>query len=186
MNVKRVVNRVFLAGLILCVLLCAILAFSAYVWVRKRTAKDPWDRSPGTEGPEEWRWRELPSARIHEVVDARQPEAQALLEDVAAVPITEERAAEEGADVEPTSQPAGTDTETPGDKKPPDEMTPEQRRKMFENMTPEQREAFRKRMQRMRDRGEGPGGGRPGSRGRRPPGSGAGQNRPQRGDRTAQ
>jgi len=70
------------------VLLCGLLAGCQLV----SAGRDAWYRAPPTDGDLYWTWPKLDRARLHEVIEERQEEAQARLEEVALIELTAEQA----------------------------------------------------------------------------------------------
>ena len=58
------------------------------------TAEDSWYTGLPSVDPPYWSWPELDHARIHEVVESQQPEAETLLQNVSIVELTSQEAAE--------------------------------------------------------------------------------------------
>jgi hypothetical protein len=54
--------------------------------------QEPWYRAPPTDGDLYWTWPALEAARLHEVVEAQQQDAQALLHASPLLKLTEDRA----------------------------------------------------------------------------------------------
>jgi len=72
----------------------AVLVTGLLVGCRSSSRQeDAWVRLPPEIGASDQEWSVLDEARIHEVVQERQEEAQVLLEEVALVELTEEQAA---------------------------------------------------------------------------------------------
>jgi hypothetical protein len=72
----------------------AVLLVALSTGCRSRSKQlDPWYRLPPQEATDRQSWSTLDEARIHEVIAERQEEAQALLEEVALLELTEGQAA---------------------------------------------------------------------------------------------
>jgi hypothetical protein len=61
---------------------------------RAQSTPDPWYRAPPAGDLSYWQWPELDPARIHQVAETRQAEAQEMLDDVALVELTARQAAD--------------------------------------------------------------------------------------------
>ena len=82
MNAKVFLACVFLSGTLIC---CS----RHRAW----TTEDSWYEAPPS-GTSYWEWSELDRTRIHEVLESRQPDAEALLQDGSIVEFSSQEAAE--------------------------------------------------------------------------------------------
>lgn len=86
--------------LLICFLLSGVLILSAATLYRctpdRRawTTVDSWYNAPPPEAPRRREWEGLDRARIHEVIESREPQAEELLQDVSIVELNCEQAAE--------------------------------------------------------------------------------------------
>lgn len=58
------------------------------------TSGDPWYTGLPSEGSLYWTWSELDRARVHEVIESRQTDAEVLLQDVSILEISDQQATE--------------------------------------------------------------------------------------------
>ena len=91
MNKKMLLLRFLLGGALL---LAGATLYGCTSDRRAWTTQDSWYNAPPPETPRRGEWEQLDRARIHEVLESRELQAEELLQDVSIVEVTAEQAAE--------------------------------------------------------------------------------------------